>query len=238
MDRSPFFRRFHLILVLAVSLAVGGVTPVEAAPPSPGARPAAASAVPRRATYDITISGTTYFGDTNFPGATTRYSAYQDFTLRGTLVILSTRDRSGVNFDNGRNARDVGIFVGRPFSSPQAGAVWFATNTTVFADVGIGNVSQRLASLDVAYVKVNDRRNTIAIQVDDQSIARTSQLNGFNVKSGLTANVYQILAGGMELRFDSSGRQVSGSLDFIGSGYLYPGSTRVQATLSGRRRGL
>ncbi|MCX7853844.1 MAG: hypothetical protein N2383_13835 [Caldilineales bacterium] len=28
----------------------------------------------------------------------------------------------------------------------------------------------------------------------------------------------------------------SDMLDFIGSGYLYPGSTRVQATISGRLR--
>lgn len=152
-------------------------------------------------------------------------------------MVLPTRDASGVNFDNGRNVRDIGIFVGSPFASPQAGAVWFATNTTVFADVGIGNVNQRLASLDVAYVTVNERSGAIGVRVDDQSIARTSQLNSFNVKSGLTANVYQILGGGMELRFNRRGSQVSGALDFIGSGYLYPGSTRIQATISGQLRG-
>ncbi len=218
---------FRLLLALALALGLAGWRPlaVQAAP---------ARAVPTTAVYDITITGTTYFGDTNFPSSATRYSAAHTFTLRGALVVLPTRDRSGVNFDNGRNARDVGIFVGSPFSSPQAGSVWFATNTTVFADAGIGNVNQRLASLDVAYVTVNERGNTITIRVDDQSIARTSQLNSFNVKSGLTANVYQILAGGTDLKFSRDGRQVSGALDFIGSGYLYPGSTLVHATISVR----
>ncbi len=225
MLNRPTMHRLLLALALALSLLSWSPATTQAA---------TSSAIPKTATYDITITGTTYFGNTNFPGPSTRYSAYQTFTLRGLLVVLPTRDRSGVNFANGRNARDVGIFVGRPFSSPQAGAVWFTTNTTVFADVGIGNVNQRLASLDVAYVTVAERDGTISVRVDDQAIARTSQLNSFNVKSGLTANVYQILGGGMELRFSSNGRQVSGNLDFIGSGYLYPGSTRVQATISGR----
>lgn len=235
MNRYPMAQRLFLILALAVSLAGRLAMPVQAAAPTLSARPAATLDIPHGAAYDITITGTTYFGDTNFPNAATRYSAYQTFALRGTLVVLPTRDRWGVNFDNGRNIRDVGIFVGSPFANPQAGSVWFATNTTVFSDVGIGNVNQRLASLDVAYVTVNERDGTVSIRVDDQSIARTSQLNSFNVKSGLTANVYQILAGGVDLRFSSDGLQVSGMLDFIGSGYLYPGSTRVQATISGQR---
>lgn len=192
-----------------------------------------AARLPASAVYDVTISGTTYFGNTNFPHSDTRYTPQQDFTLRGVLFVLPTRDRSGVNFDNGVNVRDVGLKVGSPASAPQAGSVWFATNTTVFADMGVGNALQRYASLDTAFVTVNNAGNRIRITVDDQSVARTSQLNSFNVKSGLTANVYQILAGGMELRFSSSGSRVSGSLDFIGSGYMYPGSSRVKAKITG-----
>lgn len=192
-----------------------------------------AARLPVSAVYDVTISGTTYFGNTNFPRSDTRYTPQQDFTLRGVLVVLSTRDRSGVNFDNGVNARDIGLKVGSPASAPRAGSVWFATNTTVFADMGVGNALQKHASLDTAFVTVNDASNRIRIVVDDESVARTSQLNSFNVKSGLTANVYQILAGGMELRFSSNGSRVSGSLDFIGSGYLYPGSSRVKAKITG-----
>jgi hypothetical protein len=224
----------HLLIIVSIvaSFLSWNITSAQT-----GGGNATTSTIPSVAVYDIVISGATYFGDTNFPGSATRYSAYQNFTLQGALVVLPTRDASGVNFDNGRNVRDVGIFVGSPFASPQAGAVWFATNTTVFADVGIGNVNQRLASLDVAYVTVNERSGAIGVRVDDQSIARTSQLNSFNVKSGLTANVYQILGGGMELRFNRRGSQVSGALDFIGSGYLYPGSTRIQATISGQLRG-
>lgn len=192
-----------------------------------------AARLPVSAVYDVTISGTTYFGNTNFPRSDTHYTPQQDFTLRGVLVVLPTRDRSGVNFDNGVNARDVGLKVGSPASAPRAGSVWFATNTTVFADMGVGNTLQRYASLDTAFVTANEAGNRIRIAVDDQSVARTSLLNSFNVKSGLTANVYQILAGGMELRFSSNGSRVSGSLDFIGSGYIYPGSSRMMAQITG-----
>ncbi|MBW7883109.1 MAG: hypothetical protein H3C34_10805 [Caldilineaceae bacterium] len=226
----------HIVLALAIWIGSPAVSHAKAAanatPPAVAGHQAAA--VPTVAVYDVVISGTTYFGNTNFPSSSTRYSAYQDFTLRGALVVLPTRDTSGVNFNNGSNARDIGIFVGSPLSSPQSGSLWFATNTTIFADVGVGNSIPGNASLDIAYVSVDERGGALSVWVDDQSIARTSQLNMFNVKSGLTANVYQVLAGGVELSFGSGGRQVSGALDFVGSGYIYPGSTRIRATISGQ----
>lgn len=226
MARHPHLQ-FRIMLAALFALSVPAPRSVQAE--------TFAARVPASAIYDVTISGTTYFGNTNFPRSDTRYTPQQDFTLRGTLVVLPTRDRSGVNFGNGVNARDVGLKIGSPASAPQAGAVWFATNTTVFADMGVGNALQRYASLDTAFVTISDARNRIRIVVDDQSVARASQLNSFNVKSGLTANVYQILAGSMELRFSSNNSRVNGSLDFIGSGYLYPGSSRVKAKITGAK---
>lgn len=219
----------HLRMMLAVGFALTALAM------RPAQAETFAGRLPGSAVYDVTISGTTYFGNTNFPHSNTRYTPQQNFTLRGTLVVLPTRDRSGVNFDNGVNARDVGLKVGSPASAPKAGSVWFATNTTVFANMGVGNILQRYASLDVAYVEVNDKKNQINIVVDDQSVARASQLNSFNVKSGLTANMYQILAGSMWLRFSSNGSRVDGAFDFVGSGYMYPGSSRVQARITGMK---
>src|SRR5712692_3770192 len=61
--------------------------------------------VPRSAVYDVKITGRTFSGNTNFPTERTNYSPVQDFTLRGLLVVLPTRDATGVNFDNGINPR-------------------------------------------------------------------------------------------------------------------------------------
>lgn len=188
--------------------------------------------VPARAAYNVRISGTTFFGNTTFPSAQTAYSPVQEFELDGTLVVGPAQESSGVNFNNGINARDVGIFIGRPSANPTAGAVQFATNSAVFRDAGKGNVQQKSAALDVAFVTTNEQ-GVLKVRVDDKA-ARTVQLNTFNVRSGLLANVYQILAGSMELKFYDVGQEVRGTLDFVGSGLIQPSSARVRATITGR----
>lgn len=224
--------RLSLFLVLVVSLL--GVHEVgdqyNAAHGSPLIQGSSAK-LPQNAVYDVKITGRTFIGNTNVPTEQTSYSPVQNFTLRGKLVVLPTRDTSGANFKNGVNPRDIGLFVGSPAANPQAGAIWFATNTKVFSDVGKGSRSQS-AALDVAFVNLNSQAGAINIKVDSNA-ARTSQLNTFNVQSGLTANVYQIVAGNMTINFKGGGESISGALDLIGSGFIYSGSTRIQATVTG-----
>jgi len=218
-----------LLLVLVVSL-LGVRDQFNAVHGSPLIQGSSAK-LPQNAVYDVKITGRTFFGNTNVPTEQTYYSAAQNFTLRGKLVVLPTRDTSGANFNNGVNPTDIGLFVGSPAANPQAGAIWFATNTKVFSDVGKGNRSQR-AAIDVAFVNLDSQAGAINIKVDSNA-ARTSQLNTFNVRSGLTANVYQIVAGSMTINFKGRGESITGALDLIGSGFIYPGSTRIQATVTG-----
>ena len=224
-------RRVILFTLVTCFLFIGGAGIRDATGKSNSPSQALAR-IPTRATYNVRISGTTFFGNTNFPSAQTAYSPIQDFELNGTLVIGPAQESSGVNFNNGINARDVGIFVGSPSASPTAGAVRFATNSAVFSDAGKGNARQKSAALDVAFVTA-DEQGILKVRVDDKA-ARTVQLNTFNVRSGLLANVYQVLAGGMELKFYDGGQMVRGTLDFAGSGLIQPSSARVRATITGR----
>lgn len=55
--------------------------------------------------YSINISGTTYYGDTNFPNEFTIYSPHRNFELTGTLWISK-----GIV----SHPRDMAILVGSP----------------------------------------------------------------------------------------------------------------------------
>ncbi len=186
---------------------------------------AAARAVPRGAIYTVAIRGQT---------------AYGNFQRTGLLVVTPrVRAIGGFNFNNGRNAREVGLFSGRPPSSPEQGAIWFGTNTAIFRRIGIGNVSQGLAAIDIAYVRAVGR-SALAIRIDGQFFglpaARTSLLNCMNARSGLLANVYQLIQGTMVLRFAGRrGQRLAGSINFTGNGYIEPGLSPYRATVAGRR---
>ncbi|HEX8450964.1 MAG TPA: hypothetical protein VF647_02640 [Longimicrobium sp.] len=117
--------------------------------------------------------------------------------------------------------------------------IWFATNTNLFSYVG-GSVPQQAAALDIAYVSADEQGGVLDVQVDDRfagmPVARTSQLNFFVWRTGLTAGPKQIVAGRMTLQFTGAGAAVSGQLTMVGGGYVEPGAYAVVARLTGRRR--
>jgi hypothetical protein len=195
-----------------------------ATPPGVLAARGAAEVVPRAALYSIRISGQTSYGS---------------FVRNGALLVTPRiRAAGGVNFANGPNAREVGLFSGRPPSSPEQGAIWFATNTAIFQRVGIGNVNQGLAALDVAYVTAGPSSLRVRIDGDFYGLpaARTALLNCMNASSGVLANVYQLIGGTMVVAFRGRrGSRVSGAVSFVGNGYIEPGSSPYRATFVGRR---
>ena len=201
----------------------------------------AGSLIPNAATvYDVRIMGATYSGSTNFPGSQTTYFQVASFDLTGVLIVDQTQDRSGANFQNGTNARDVAILVGSPPAAPAAGSIWLATNTTLYQRAGIGNVALGLASINVAFVTMNASTGLLSIRLDGSfnglPAARTSLLNTFNMRSGQLANVYQALDGGLDLQFSNEGRSIQGAIDVVGNGMIEPGSARLQANLAAVRR--
>ncbi len=157
------------------------------------------------------------------------------FERTGYFVIEpGVRATGGANFNNGRNQREVGLYSGSPPSSPETGAIWFATNTTVHYQVGVGNNLPGAAGIDTCYVSLNTNRRQVGVRVDEQ-VSRTNLLNCFNVLSGLTADVYQVTSGQLVVRFDRTGATVTGALSLGGTGYIYPGQARLEVNFSGRR---
>lgn len=160
------------------------------------------------------------------------------FRREGLLLVEPPLDTSGINFDNGINARDVGLISGNPPAVPEVGAIWYATNTGVYSRMGLGaSVSQDLALLDTAYVTADEAGGLLNVVVDGQfwglPAARSSQLNCFTPGAGLLASIYQIIQGGMTLRFSEDATAVAGTIDFVGNGYIEPGSSRYVASLEG-----
>jgi hypothetical protein len=190
------------------------------------------SSVPQQTTYTITIQGITASGNTAFPQRRASYVPEQRFRIAGKLIVVPGQDRTGVTSSN---PRDIGIFCGNPHVGQQ-GALWFATNTRVFALVGLGNHTQRDATLNAARVSVNEASGTVTVSVAPRSRAMASQLNFFNKSSGITALPYQVIAGKLTLRFSAHGARVSGQLNFIGGGYTAPANAAISASISGVRQ--
>ncbi|MEH2316221.1 hypothetical protein [Nostoc sp.] len=126
---------------------------------------------------------------------------------------------------NDINPIEVAISSGNPFSAPDTGAIWFATNNT-FLDSS--------STLDLAYVNFStDNVNTsITTIYPDQRIAATGS-NIFTAITGITATPYTIYGGEIQLQFYNNFNNVSGTINVVGKGVAF--GNMYQANISGYR---
>jgi hypothetical protein len=178
------------------------------------------------------MTGTTYYGDTNFLSAFTHFSAYQTFGLYGSLILTPTIDPYNAS-NNGVNPHDVAINTGN-IGLGGAGVLEYATNTYLHQYFG-GNESQA-AAVDVANVSEDDGAGTMTVNPDSNT-ARISQLNVMYVSDGLLSTGYQIIAGQIDLQFSNGGTEVSGTLTLYGEGFIEAGTVAIQASFSGSLQG-
>jgi hypothetical protein len=207
---------------------------------SPGGGNDVSGPIPgKAATYAITMTGTTYSGDTNFLQPTTVFTPLSQFALAGSLLV---EPPVGVDLNptgqttNGVNARDVGFFVGSP-TAGQAGALWFVTDSFLFGQVHINLPTAEV--LDVAFVTANEQAGTLNIRLDGDlnglPYARALPQNSYGLTSGLLGDLAQILTGGATLQFSPDGRTVSGRVGVLGGGIIEPGASAYSATFTGTR---
>lgn len=188
--------------------------------------------------YTVRLAGTTYVGSTAVPGATTVYTAQETFVVTGTLVVEPTLDRSGAALSNGTNLRDVGLFVGRPVSTPVGGSIWLATNTDVYQRAQVIDVPEGLARIDLAFVTGSTTTGVLDAAADPAfyglAAGVPALLNSFNTSTGAIAQVYRVTGGGMQLDFAGRGAEatVTGTVDVVGTGYNTIGSGRMVASLT------
>jgi hypothetical protein len=192
-----------------------------------------AKAVPaRRAFYNLTVSGTTYAGNTAFPSPNTSYNPIENFRLGGTLVVEPTIRQVQNSGRNGVNVRDIGFFVGtaNDYATNRAGSLRYGTHTYMHRYWG-GRTLGRPA-LDTAYVNVNGNQNLRASV--DSAWARNDTTNTFAWRTSLLSAPKQILQGHIQVRFTNGGRNVVGQAVFVGGGIVEPGTYAYAAQFSGQ----
>lgn len=148
----------------------------------------------------------------------------QIFARQGFLFITPTLTTTGTT--NGVNPFDVFLLSGNPGATPEAGAIWFMTNNAM-----VGSPSQ----IDLAYVAYDPNAQLLQVQPDINLSA--VGINTFNAYSGLTADVYQIFDGAMQIQSQDGFATISGIVDILGTGAIFHSNTRYTATLSGAYAG-
>jgi hypothetical protein len=191
-------KRFGLISALVLLLA--GILPAVAS-----ATDSATDYAPVGSNvYQVTITGT---------------ASGNAFSRTGLVVMSRTITRTTTN---GVNALDVWLTSGSPITSPQRGAITFASNNYY-----IGSRSL----VDLAFVTWNAATQTVTVRPDANTAAIGA--NVFNSSSGVLGSLYQIYGGQMQLRLTNGGTRVSGTIDVIAKGAYYYTQVRYQATITG-----
>jgi hypothetical protein len=199
-----------------------GSTPTPTPTPAPVTIPTVSTA------YNIAITGTTYYGNTDILYSNTMFTPYTTFSRTGELVVTPTVDTTNVS-GNGVNPRDVIINTGN-IGLGGAGVMEYASNIFLHTLFG-GNFTQD-AAVDVANVSANLNQGTLQVQPDPNT-ARISQLNVMYVNNGLLSTPYEVVAGEMDLQFSNQGTQVSGKISFFGSGIIDVGTVAITASFQG-----
>jgi hypothetical protein len=148
---------------------------------------------------------------------------WENFFVGGQMVIAQGVPSSATQ--NGPNPYDVIIFIGSPNVNPIAGSIRYATNRYLYRLIG-GAYSNSL--LDFDYITVQGNRVGVTV---DTRIAAANQLSNFNARSGLTANVYIVSSGGFAVTLGTT--SLSGVINVVGTGYIFPGQAPYKAVISG-----
>ncbi len=210
----------------------GGTTTTGGGTTTTGNPPAPTSSIPAEGVYSIAVTGTTYYGSTNFLSSATQFSPYLNFSLKGNMVLSPTIDKTNASH-NGINPHDV-LFTTGNIGVGGAGVFEYATNTLLYELVG-GNSSQG-AALDMANVTEDDKIGMITVKPDPAE-ARVSQLAVMYVSNGLLSTPYSIIVGEIDIHFSHGGSQVNGTITLYGEGMIEAGTVAITATFQGTLQG-
>ncbi len=169
----------------------------------------------------VAYATTTYYGvyDVVIQGV----AQGNQFQRVGVLYVVPTISPQGTQ--NGVNPVDVWLGSGAPATASSPGAIWLGTNSAF-----IGGQ----AALDMAYVSVDSQTGAISVRPDPNMSATGSNI--FNAYGGLTAQIYQIFDGQMQLAFQDNGQTVVGVVDVLGTGAIYHSNTEYYAQVRGTAR--
>jgi hypothetical protein len=145
----------------------------------------------------------------------------QTFQRTGVLIITKAPITT-IGSTNTVNPFDVFLRSGNPGAFPESGSIWFMTNNAL-----IGND----AHIDMAEVSFDKDAQIITVKPDPKLSA--VGINGFNAYSGLTADIYQVFGGEMQIQSQDNFQTISGSIDILGTGAIFHSNTPYKAQFSG-----
>jgi hypothetical protein len=152
---------------------------------------------------------------------------YEEFQVSGQMLITQGIPASPT--PNGDNPYDILIKIGSPAATPVAGSIWYVTNRYLYKLID-GTDADSL--VDFAYVTTTG--STIDVTVDT-SVAASNQLSNFNVRSGITADIYIVASGGFSVTLGTT--SLSGSINVVGDTYIFYGLAPYKAVISGTMTG-
>jgi len=133
------------------------------------------------------------------------------FLLTGELLLTSGISSPGTT--NGANPVEAVLSVGNPYSNPLAGSIRYSTSRYLWPLLG---GASETSVVDFAYVGSTDTAVGVTI---DGSLAAANTISVFNIRSGLTADVYNPVEGGFAVGFGSDG-SVAGEIKLVGRGLI------------------
>jgi hypothetical protein len=148
---------------------------------------------------------------------------FENFIVSGQMLITQGIPSSATQ--NGQNPYDIVIIIGSPSVNPVAGSIRYATNRYLYKFIGGSNANSLLD-----FVYVTNTGSTIGVTVDTR-IAAANQLSNFNARTGLTMNAYEVASGGFSVTLGTTA--LSGSINVIGTGYIFSGTAPYKAVISG-----
>ncbi len=126
------------------------------------------------------------------------------------------------------NAYDVLLLSGQPVTTPELGAINFASNTFFFGR----NSAQTAPTLDLARVALNTKGTGLAVQTLP-GVTGTVFRNTFNPRPWWFGNVYEVNSGTMQIELSGDSQTVSGQITATGTGFIFFLSTPYHATFTG-----
>ena len=82
--------------------------------------------------YQLALQGSTFSGNTNFPGPTTTYTVLEPFSTVGGALLAVEAPIAASNVTTGPNVVDVGLYVGRSSDlNIFAGELTWASNNAI-----------------------------------------------------------------------------------------------------------
>jgi hypothetical protein len=145
----------------------------------------------------------------------------------GTIYVLSTVDPN-----TSGNVVEVLIESGQPETSAELGAFLFATHTGLYQSTD----TQTDDSVDLAWVDLSERDNTVTLSPDTRTLAITHSHNSFATGDGGVQELYLIDDGQIILEF-AEDDTIGGAIEVRGTNTFNPSGASYEATLSGALRG-